>query len=253
MTSLIRLVLFEFALIRMLFFRVVFERLINTMMAAFGGFIAVYASSFWATDAGDFAANAQSASSVQSMILFAFLYAETIMANWQYTTNKTGRMEVIFNSTQSPLLIVLVKSFASACVTFLTLIFLYILPLAWFGLLGVLNLSFFLAALATLLVCCAIMTFNAFFEFRVKQVKALTSMLNLVLPYLATRFALDAPDGLGFIPYFNGVKFISLEGQYDVSNVAWLFLTASVTAAVFLLWSQFFVRRIRTTASVYLE
>jgi hypothetical protein len=237
----------------MMFFRVIFERLVNTIMAAGAGFIAVYANSLWATSDADIDSIATNASSVQSMILFAFLYAETIMANWQYTTNKTGRMELIFNSAQPPLLIVLIKNMASACVTLLTLIVLYAGPLASFGLIRIFDMTFVFAALATMIVCTSIMTFNAFFEFRVKQVKALTSLLNLVMPYMATRYALKLPDGAGFLPYFNSVKFMALGKGFGLVDVVWLFLTAIVTAGVFLLMAQYLIRRIRSTATVYLE
>lgn len=261
MSAIIRLVTFEFALIRMLFFRVIFERVTNTVMAAIAGFGAVYIGSRWGANLGAdlgesldaMPSGAGSYPLVQSMILFAFLYAETIMANWQYTTNKTGRMELIFNSTQAPLLIIFIKNFASACVTLASMVALYVIPLAWFGLLGALNVAFWLCAAATLMVCCCIMSFNAVFEFKFKQVKALTSILNLLMPYFATQYAVDLPDGFGFLPYFNGAKFLSFQNGMGAADVVWLFFTAAVTSACFLLVSQLIVRRIRATASVYLE
>jgi hypothetical protein len=253
MTALLRLVSFEFALVRILFFRIIFERLLNTVIAAVAGFAAVFLSSLWGNNLRDLSPTPENIASLQAMILFAFLYAETIMANWQYTINKTGRMEVIFNSTQPPLLIILVKTFTSACVTLLLLLLIYFPPLAAFGLLEVYNSTFLFAALATLLVCCCVMGFNAVFEFRVRQVKALTSTLNLVFPYLATRYAAQQPDSFGFIPYFNGAKFIMAGDGFTAYNVAWLFFTACVTSGFFLLGAQLIVRRIRSTASVYLE
>ncbi len=253
MKAIIRLVAFEFALVRILFFRIIFERLLNTLIAAVVGFAAVMLKSLWDNSLADLKPTKDNIASLQAMVLFAFLYAETIMANWQYTTNKTGRMEVIFNSTQSPLLIILVKTFASACVTLSMLMLVYLPVFAWFGLLGVYNSTFFLSGAATLLVCCCIMCFNAVFEFKVKQVKALTSMLNLVFPYLATSYAAQRPDRFGFYPYFNGAKFLSFEGEYDAMDVAWLFFTAAVTASVFLVLAQWIISRVRATASVYLE
>jgi hypothetical protein len=253
MKPIFRLVSFEFALVRVLLFRIIFERMLNTLIAAVAGFAAVFLTTLWDNTLRDIQPTKENIASLQAMILFAFLYAETIMANWQYTINKTGRMEVIFNSTQPPLLIILVKTFASACVTLLLLTLIYTPPLAWFGLMGVFNSNFLFTAAATLIVCCCVMCFNAIFEFRVKQVKALTSTLNLVFPYLATRYAADRPDSFGFIPYFNGAKFISLGHDYGVLNVLWLFFTAAVTASVFLLAAQMIISRIRATASVYLE
>jgi hypothetical protein len=253
MTAIFRLFLFEFALIRMLFFRVIFERLTNTFMAATAAFFAVYLGSYLDTGFEGLPSDSRSYPIVQSMILFAFLYAETIMANWQYTTNKSGRMELIFNSTQPPLLIIFIKSFASACVTLLSMVLLYLLPMAWLGLLGALNATFWLSAAATMLVCCCIMSFNAIFEFKFKQVKTLTSVLNLLMPYLATTYAHTMSDAAGFLPYFNGAKFINLNLDFTAGDVAWLFFTAVVTASVFLLLAQLTINRVRSTASVYLE
>jgi hypothetical protein len=253
MHAILRLIKFEFALIRMLFFRVIFERLTNTIMAAAAGFGAVYVSSFLSKGVHVIVPTAENISLVQGMILFSFLYAETIMANWQYTTNKTGRMELIFNSTQPPLRIIFVKSLASACITLASLVLLYVLPLAWYGLLGTFNLAFWLVAGATLFVCCSVMSFNAVFEFQLKQIKALTSMLNLVLPYMAMRSAKFLPESFGFVPYFNGAKFLSLANAYSSSDVFWLYLTAAATGLFFLILAQLVVQRIRSTASVYLE
>ena len=253
MKTLIRLVTFEFALIRMVFFRVIFERLTNTLTAATVGFGAVYFSAFASKGIYAIAPNAENFSRVQGMILFAFLYAETIMANWQYTTNKTGRMELIFNSTQPPLRIIFIKNLASASITLVSLVLLYLLPLAWFGLLGTFNLAFLLVGGAALFVCCSIMTFNAVFEFQLKQIKALTSMLNLLLPYLAMRYARALPEVFGFIPYFNGARFLGLVNAYGITDVAWLYLTAAVTGLFFLVLAQLVVQRIKSTASVYLE
>jgi hypothetical protein len=252
MNAILRLVLFEFALVRMLFFRVIFERATNTFMAAIAGFGAVFLNSYW-KEGLSLQAAVDDASLVQGMILFAFLYAETIMANWQYTTNKTGRMELIFNSTQPPLAIIFVKNLASACVTMLSMVLLYLPPLAFLGLIHIFNASFWLCALATLLVCCCVMTFNALFEFRFKQVKALTSLVNLLMPYLATTYAFRLPDTFGFLPYFNGAKFLNFENEFGAGDVAWLFFTAAVTAGVFLLLAQLVVMRIRAKALVYLE
>ncbi|MDE2385669.1 MAG: hypothetical protein KGO53_13725 [Alphaproteobacteria bacterium] len=253
MKTLFRLIAFEFSLIRMLFFRVIFERLTNTFMAAFAGFAAVYYSAYVSRGVYVIDATPDNLSRVQGMILFSFLYAETIMANWQYTTNKTGRMELIFNSTQPPLRIIFAKSFASACITLASMIVLYFGPLAWFGLLGAFKLAFWLVAGATLFVCCAVMSFNAVFEFQLKQVKALTSMLNLVLPYLAMRYAKFLPESFGFLPYFNGARFLGLADGYGLGDVLWLYLTGAVTGLLFLLFAQMVVSRIRRTASVYLE
>ncbi len=253
MSAIFRLVSFEFALVRILFFRIIFERLLNTLIAAVAGFAAVFLSALWDSNLADLQPTKENIASLQAMILFAFLYAETIMANWQYTINRTGRMEVIFNSSQPPMRIILVKTFASACVTLLMLSLIYFLPLAWLGLLQVYNSNFLFSAAATLFVCCCVMCFNAIFEFRVKQVKALTSTLNLVFPYLATRYAADKPDTLGFIPYFNSAKFLDLGDSYTFMNVVWLFFTAAVTGGFFLLLTQMIIRRIRSTASVYLE
>ncbi len=253
MTAIFRLLKFEFRLVRILFFRIIVERLLNTVMAALAGFGAVYVSSRWSTNIADITHQPVSIAGVQSMILFSFLYAETILASWQYTINRTGRMELIFNSTQPPLRIVFIKNFVSAVVTFGLLILIYGGPLAWFGLMGAFNVSFLLAAVATMFVCCCVMSFNAVFEFRVRQVKALTSTLNLVLPYMATRYAADLPSSFGFIPYFNGAKFLSLNVAVGASDMAWLFLTAAVTGSTFLLITQMVINRIRSTASVYLE
>jgi hypothetical protein len=253
MTAILRLVRFEFTLIRVLFFRIIIERLLNTGMAAVTGFGAVYVSSQWADSSADLGAPQFNFFDAQAMILFSFLYAETILANWQYTTNRTGRMELIFNSTQPPLRIIFIKNVVSACVTLASLLAIFTVPLAWFGVLGAFNLSFLFATLATFFVCCCVMSFNAVFEFKVKQVKALTSTLNIVFPYLASRYAPLLPDSFGFLPYFNGGKFLSLQGQYGAGQVVWLFLTAAVTGGVFLLLAQLLVRRIKATASVYLE
>ena len=253
MKTLMRLIAFEFSLIGMLFFRVIFERLTNTLMAATAGFGAVYFSSFVKNGIYTIEPTPQNLSLVQGMILFSFLYAEPIMANWQYTTNKTGRMELIFNSTQPPLRIIFAKSLASAVITLGSLVLLYFPGLAWFGLLGTYNFSFWLVAGATLFVCCSVMSFNAVFEFQLKQIKALTSMLNLVLPYLAMRYAKFLPESFGFLPYFNGARFLSLTNFYGISDVAWLYLTTAVTGLFFLLLAQLVVQRIRSTASVYLE
>jgi hypothetical protein len=162
-------------------------------------------------------------------------------------------MELIFNSTQPPLRIILAKCFASSCVTMASMIAIFVPPLAWLGLLGAYNATFWIAAGATLMVCCSVMAFNAVFEFKFKQIKALTSMLNLVLPFLAMRFGTHLPWNFGFIPYFNGAKFLNLEGDFTAADVGWLYLTAAVTALVFILLSQLVVRRIKATASVYLE
>jgi hypothetical protein len=253
MKTLLRLIKFEFALIKMLFFRIIFERLANTVIAAGVGFGAVYVSSFVRDGIYNIEPTPENLSLVQSMILFSFLYAETIMANWQYTTNKTGRMELIFNSTQPPLRIIFVKSLASACITLTSLVLLYLPFLAWFGLVGTYNFAFWLVAGATLFVCSAVMSFNAVFEFQLKQIKALTSMLNLVLPYLAIRYARTLPESYGFVPYFNGARFLGLANHYGLADVAWLYLSAFVTGLLFLLLAQLVVRRIKSTASVYLE
>jgi hypothetical protein len=253
MKTLVRLIQFEFALIQMLFFRVIFERLTNTVMAALAGFGAVYFSAFVSNGTYTISPTAENFSRIQGMILFAFLYGETIMANWQYTTNKTGRMELIFNCSQPPLRIIMAKAFASACITLASMIVLFAPGLAWFGLLGALGKDFWSCALATLFVCCAVMTFNAVFEFQLKQIKALTSMLNLVFPYLAIRYAKGLPAGFDFLPYFNGARFLSLNGDYNLADVSWLYLTAIVTGLFFLGLAQLVVRRIRRTASVYLE
>jgi hypothetical protein len=253
MTTLLRLIKFEFALIYMLFFRVIFERMTNTVMAAIVGFGAVYASAFASRGIYVIDASPENFSHTQAMVLFSFLYAETIMANWQYSTNKAGRMELIFNSTQPPLRIIFAKCFASACVTLASMILLYFLPLAWFGLLGTYTFSFWIVAGTTLFVCCSVMTFNALFEFQLKQVKALTSMLNLVLPYMAMRYARFLPDWFDLVPYFNGARFLSFAGDYDLTDVAWLYFTGTMTGIFFLVLAQLVVRRIRSTASVYLE
>ena len=253
MATLIRLVRFEFALIRMLFFRIIFERLTNTVMSVVAGFGAVYFTSFVSKGNYTIVPTPENIPLVQGMLLFSFLYAETILANWQYTTNKAGRMELIFNSTQPPLRIIFIKSLASACITLASVILLYVLPLAWFGLLGIFNMAFWLVAVATLFVCSAVMSFNAMFEFMLKQIKALTAMFNLVLPYLAMRRASELPEVFGFVPYFNGARFLGYRNDYGFSDVLWLYLTAAVTGLVFLSLAQLVVRRIRSTASVYLE
>jgi hypothetical protein len=72
MTTITRLIRFEFALIRMLFFRIIFERLTNTVMAAVTGFGAVYVSSIWGQNIQGLTPDAQNIPLVQSMILFAF-------------------------------------------------------------------------------------------------------------------------------------------------------------------------------------
>jgi hypothetical protein len=234
----------------MLLFRVIFERLTNTLTAAAAGFAAVY---YLALRDADVDAPRTHVAAVQGMIFFAFFYAETIMANWQYTTNKTGRMELIFNSTQAPLRIIFAKSLASATVTFASMIVLYALPLAYFGLLGAFNAAFIITAPAILVVCCAVMSFNALFEFQLKQVKAVTAMLNLVFPYLAITYAPTLPAPFDIFPYFGPAHFLSLGNGYGVADVAWLYATTAVTAAMFLMLAQALVRRIRSTASVYLE
>jgi len=253
MAAVIRLINFEFSLIRVLFFRVIFERLTNTMTAASVGFGAIYFGTFVRNGIYVVTPTPENFAHLQSMILFAFLYAETIMANWQYTTNRAGRMELIFNSTQPPLLIIFIKNLASATITLGSLVLIYVLPMAWFGLLGTLNFSFWLVAAATLFVCCCVMSFNALFEFQLKQIKALTSMLNLVLPYLAMRFAKDLPPSYGFVPYFNDARFLGYANTYGWADVAWLYFTAAVTGLFFLFLAYLVVKRIRSTASVYLE
>jgi hypothetical protein len=253
MTSILRQLKFEFTLIRTLFFRVVFERLTNTLMAACAGFAAVYFKSH--ADFGELRLDTSLAdtSLIQGMVLFAYLYAETIMANWQYATNRIGRMELIFNSTQPPLQIIFIKVLASSVVTLGSLIVLYALPLAWFGRLGAFNASFWLVAGATLLVCAAVMSFNAVFEFQVKQIKALTSLLNMVFPYLALTYASRLPYQADLLPYFNVVHFLNLNGRFGWGDVVWLYATAAIASLVFLGLAQLVVRRIRSTASVYAD
>ena len=253
MKTIIRLVKFEFQLVRVLFFRVIFERFANTIVAAVAGFGAVFYTSFASHGVFAITPSPENFSQLQGALLFSFLYAETIMANWQYTTNKSGRMELIFNSTQPPLRIIFAKCFASATITLVSLVALYLLPLAWFGLLGTFNFAFWITAGATLFVCSAVMSFNAIFEFQVKQVKAITAMLNLVLPYLAIRNAAHLPAIYGFIPYFSGAKFLSLNDHFIASDVALLYLFSATTGLFFLTLAQLVVRRIRNTASVYLE
>ena len=253
MKTIIRLVSFEFQLVRILFFRVILERFTNTITAAMVGFGAVFYRSFASHGVFTITPTPENFSHLHAALLFSFLYAETIMANWQYTTNKSGRMELIFNSTQPPLRIIFAKCFASACITLGSLVVLYVLPLAWFGLLGTFNLAFWIAASATLFVCSAVMSFNAIFEFQVKQIKAITAMLNLVLPYLAIRNAAHLPAIYGFIPYFSGAKFLSLNDHFIVSDVAFLYFFSATTGLFFLTLAQLVVRRIRNTASVYLE
>jgi hypothetical protein len=253
MMTLLRLIGFEFMLIRMLFFRLIFERLANTFIAALSGSAAVYFYAFASRGVFEVEPKPENYTHVHGMILFAFLYAETIMANWQYTTNKGGRMELIFNSTQPPLKIILAKNFASACITLASMIVIAIGPAAWFGLLGALNLTFWVLALPTLLVCCSIMTFNAFFEFKFKQVKAITAVLNLMLPYMAMQYAVGFPKVADVIPYFNTARFLSKTDGFTLADVGLLYGTSAFTAACFLFMGWLLVRRIRRTASVYLE
>jgi hypothetical protein len=253
MKTLLRLFAFEVKLIRILFFRVIFERMTNTFMAASVGFGAIYFQFFASHGTYIITPSEENYSRMQAMILFAFLYGETIMASWQYTTNRTGRMELIFNSTQPPLRIIFIKGLVSALITLFSMIAIYLLPLAWFGLLGTFNFAFFFTASASLLVCCAVMCFNAVFEFLFKQMKALTSMVNLVLPYLAMRFAHELPDMFGFLPYYNVAKFLRQTNEYTYTQVAWLYFTATITALFFIFLSWLTIRRIRSTASVYLE
>jgi hypothetical protein len=253
MNSILRVLAFEFTLVKILFFRVILERLTNTLTATAAGFGAVYYYTFVQNDILVITPTPKNLAAVQSMMLFSFLYAETIMANWQYTTNKTGRMELIFNSSQPPLRIIFIKNFASACVSLVSIAMLYVLPLTWFGLSGAFNLGFLLVAIATLFVCCSIMSFNAMFEFQLKQVKAITAMFNLTLPYFATRFASTLPSGFDIIPYFASARFLGYANEYDLGDVLWLYAIAAVTGGFFLLLAQLLVRRIRNRASVYLE
>jgi hypothetical protein len=253
MNALLRLIAFEFKLIRMLIFRLIFERLSNTLMAAFAGFTAVYVYAFVQHDQYEIAPSPQNFAHVQSMVLFALLYGETIMANWQYTTNKTGRMELIFNSTQAPLKIIFAKTFTSACITLASMVALFIIPALWFGLIGAFGPSFWIAAVPTLIVCCTIMCFNAMFEFKLKQVKALTATINLVLPYMAIQFASKLPKAFDIIPYFATARFLSKTERYTFSDVVWLFAASASTTMIFLLFTQFLIIRVRSTASVYLD
>jgi hypothetical protein len=253
MTKILRVLAFEFNLVRILFFRVIFERLTNTLTATVAGAGAVYYYSFAQNDIYVITPSPENYPAIQSMMLFSFLYAETIMANWQFTTNKTGRMELIFNSSQPPLRIVFIKNFASACVSLMSIAALYAIGAAWFGLLGAFNLAFLLVAVPTLFVCCCIMSFNAMFEFKLKQVKAITAMFNLMLPYFATRFASTLPNGFDVIPYFAAARFLSKANAYVAADIAWLYAVSAVTGLFFLMLAQLLVRRIRSTASVYLE
>jgi hypothetical protein len=253
MTALLRLLAFEFSLVRILFFRVIFERLMNTMTATVAGFGAVYYYAFAQHGIFNITPTPENISYTQCMVLFSFLYAETIMANWQYTTNKTGRMELIFNSTQPPLLVIFFKNFASASFSLVSITLLYTIAAAWFGLLGTFNFGFLLVAIPTLFVCCCIMCFNAVFEFQLKQVKAVTAMFNLMLPYFAIRNAEQLSKAFDVIPYFGAARFIRTENNYGWQDVAWLYTCSAITALFFLLLAQLLVRRIRSKASVYLE
>jgi hypothetical protein len=253
MKTLLRLIGFEFKLIRILLFRQIFERITNTLTAAVAGFFAIYYFAFASRDVYEITPTPENLGFIQAMVFFAFLYAETIMANWQYTTNKTGRMELIFNSTQAPLKIIFAKTFTSACITLASMIALYIIPATWFGLSGAFSLNFWIAAIPTLLVCTSIMCFNALFEFKLKQVKALTATINLVLPYMAIQFATQLPKPFDILPYFATARFLSKTDNYTITDIAWLCTTSIITATIFLLLSQLLVTRIRSTASVYLD
>jgi hypothetical protein len=253
MSMLLRLIAFEFKLIRILLFRQIFERVTNTITAAVAGFFAIYYFAFASKGVYEIAATPMNFGFVQGMIFFAFLYAETIMANWQYTTNKTGRMELIFNSTQAPLKIIFAKNFASASITLASMTLLYLIPAAWFGLLSTFKLNFWIMAIPTLLVCTSIMCFNALFEFKFKQVKALTATINLVLPYMAIQFAHQLPKPFDLIPYFSTARFLGKTDSYTMADVVLLYIASAITAAVFLALSQLLIQRIKSTASVYLD